>query len=393
MTDRHDPLDKLTPQDAAALDALVEAGFELGRVAPEHRARAERLAAMLAPVALGEVRPSPLGDAILARIDALDAPAALSSLDAEALDSWMQHDHSASRVPGLLRERAYAHEALSSLATDGDAPSARDARIDSVLAALDAADDLPEPVHFERAGRWGWREIVSVAATVLLGVSILWPILSTSRHFSERSRCESQLSQVAMALGGYATDNADAMPLAAAGFGGGTWWNVGQGRGKSNSANLYVLPSNEYTTLADLACPGNPLAPTAAADPDADDWRALPEVSYSYRIPTSGNTERLSARVRFVVLSDRSPVIPHAIAREPMRPDEPSPNHHGRGQHILFSDGSATWTTTPVLSSGDNVWLPAPVERAIESLGGARNVDPIRGVESPESASDAFVGP
>lgn len=396
--------DELHPDDAAALDALLHAGLDPEAVAPELRQRARTVGAVLELLRAGAGASSDAArraaDAMFEHLDALDAPAALTALDAEALDSWIQHGQDAARVPGVLRERALALEALAGAVLGGAMSGGRDARIERVLAAAAKPGDESAPLPFSQP-RWGWREVVSLAAMMLLGTSVAWPMLAAARHSMEQSRCAAHLGRVAMAMGGYGYDHAGSLPMAAAGFGGGTWWNVGAGRGKSNSANLYTLVGQEYAPMSALACPGNAAAPVVAHD-GAEDWRTLPEVSYSYRIP-SGTTLQIAKPVRFVVLADRSPVVPHAIRGEPMRPDEPSPNHRGRGQHVLWSDGAVQWAVTPVLTSGDNLWLPASVERAIATLerraAGTRHshpsqrVQPIRGVETPESVNDAFVGP
>jgi hypothetical protein len=76
-----------------------------------------------------------------------------------------------------------------------------------------------------------------------------------------------------------------------------------------------------------------------------------------------------------------------------MFPFEPSPNHRGQGQHALFADGSVRWLETPVLPSGDNIWLPKPIEMLIDLAAKRQGLEPLRGTEAPADRTDSFVGP
>jgi hypothetical protein len=57
---------------------------------------------------------------------------------------------------------------------------------------------------------------------------------------------------------------------------------------------------------------------------------------------------------------------------------------------MLWNDGSVQWTTTPVLNNGDNIWLPRPIERVLDSLAGKPM--PLEGREMP-APNDVFLGP
>src|SRR5206468_8597012 len=126
-------------------------------------------------------------------------------------------------------------------------------------------------------------DLVSVAAVLLMGVAVLWPILSTVKTYQEKGACAANLGAVASALGMYTGDSKDAFPLATASYGG-SWIDVGTTPERSNSSNLFTLVKSGYAKLHDLACPGNQCAATGPIAPEAKDWRSLPEVSYSYYI-------------------------------------------------------------------------------------------------------------
>ncbi|MBK7404773.1 MAG: hypothetical protein IPJ41_09095 [Phycisphaerales bacterium] len=201
------------------------------------------------------------------------------------------------------------------------------------------------------------------------------------------------MREVAGALGGYALDHDAMLPISTAGFGGGTWWDVGRDPQHSNSANLYTLAREQYLTLASLACPGNPQAARVARTPDARDWSSLDELSYSYRVMARPEREVWGGPSQLVVVADRSPVVLRAVRGQVIYPFESSPNHRGRGQHGLFADGSAQWLSSPVLPSGDNIWLPKSIEMVIDEVSRRAGLKPIEGTEAPADRQDSFVGP
>lgn len=376
---------QLGADDAAALDALVEVGYDPARITdPRLADRAARLAGLLGLV---------------------DAPVQIGSralVDVTYLRAVRQTAGGA--VP------AAEHPGLAALLTAGPdfEGDARERLIGATVATIDRALDAEAArLRFDaRRGRVASisiRDIVSVAAVLLIAASVVWPVLSHMREEGRRTACNANLGMASSALASYAQDYQYARPMVA-GFGGGTpWWNVGSSEQQSNSANLYTLSREGYVSLAALACPGNSHAQTVGA-PDQRDWRSLEEISYSYQIvPVTGRVTWGDGKG--VVMTDRSPVILRAVRGEPIDPWANSPNHSGRGQHVVLSDGSVGWLSTPEIgvgenrwnaagsAHGDNIWLPRPIERAIDQVTGRRRLDSMKGTELPESPDDAFVGP
>ena len=391
MTD--DATSRLHRADAAAIDALVAAGFRLDRVHEEHRERAERALLLLAHLdgtPVGD--PATLTDLAYLRVMRAGAPEPeLCTGDADALDAWMLAKHDVSRVPSSLRERARRHEELAELVSvGGPAPSA--SLIERTLAGVQQTIDDEEDSHRLVMPRMRFRmaDLISAAAVVLIAASVLWPVANEVRFQQSKAMCGSHMASLAGALMSYAGDNRNAMPFVTPGPSGtnGTWWDVGHPQ--SNSANLYTLVHEGYTALADMACPGNPHA-TTRAEAAARDWRSLDEVSYSYQIMSGPHRPRWNGG-RVLVLADASPVVRAAIRGRPVDPWAGSNNHAGRGQHGLWNDGSATWLSSAVLPNGDNIWLPRSIEEAIARVQG-RQIDPIAGTETPGGVDDSFVGP
>lgn len=389
----------LSSADAAALDALIDARLDPSRAVGGDPERIRRAAGLLHLLASGE-RPDPsLADATMARVlrarryvaVAQGGTEALSPDDEAALESWIMHGYDASRVAPSLRERARRHERLANLATSASV-DADGSIVDRTLARIQRfEDETSEARRLPAARRRGLgvrlADLASVAAVVLIGAGLVLPVLSAVREQARRAACLTNLGSTASAMSSYAHSNRDSLPMATASLGGGHWWDVGSPR-SSNSANLYTLARDGYVTLATLACPGNPSAPTRVPSPDARDWRRLEEISYSYQI-MFGPRPAWNGPHRVVILADRSPVVLRAVRGERPDPMANAPNHQGAGQHLLVNDASVSWAGSPVLPNGDNIWLP----RHLEVRSGRIRGTGLSGRELPAGPDDTCLGP
>ncbi len=400
MQDPQHDQHRLSPRAAEALDRLVESEFESAGDGQDASRLEDLLGLLGTPIEPTADRQARIDLTIVmakrAESGSLQEQAhVLSQADSEALDHWVEHGPRG--APEALQGRVQRHEQLAELGSAGGGEAGRADRIARTMAAVEADQRLQsERMRFEQGPELrGWRmrlaDVVSVAAALLIVASVTLPAINGARNKQQLIACESNMRTSAAALGMYAGDHADYLPMATAGFGG-SWMDVGT-RDRSNSANLYTLVRAGYESLDSLACPGNPNAARGKAEPDAWDWRSMDEISYSYRImPADGM--RISIEVpsaaQVVVASDRSPVTLRAARGLVIYPEANSPNHRGRGQHLLRLDGSTAWESSPVVD-GDNIWLPRPIERVIERA--RRELGLIRGTEMPESPTDAFVGP
>lgn len=383
----------LSPADAAALDALAEHGLDPATLGASP---VGRLLSLLGTPAAGEDAPL-LVDAAFVRAlrSAEDGPAALTSRDAEALDSWVMHGYDASRTPAALRDRARRHEALATLVTSAGTPSVSSDLTDRTLTAVQAAIAADEDRMQLRPSVWSrfrMADGVAAAAMLLIAVSVALPAMSSMRSRQQTLACAGNMQATASAMGLYAGANAEALPMATAGMSG-RWLDVGTTPDRSNSANLFTLVRTGHSTLDTLACGGNPSAVHGSPAPGQLDWRSLPEVSYSYQVMLGDRpgwrTDRLGQST--VVLADRSPVVIRSVTHRTIDPFAGSPNHAERGQHMLANDGSSRWTGSPVLENGDNIWLPRAVEQALEALLHRQGL--IQGTERPQGPGDVFLGP
>jgi hypothetical protein len=272
----------------------------------------------------------------------------------------------------------------------------------------------PQEQPLRATGGFRFADLVSVAAVLLMGVAVMWPVMSTMRSYAQKSDCGANFAGIASAMGQYTSDNRDQFPMATASFGGSWLDGIGTKPDRSNSANLFTLARTKYLPVSTLACEGNPMAVRSVSS-NATDWDSLPQVSYSYYIMFGDAKPDATSTPGTVILADRSPVVLRAFNGDPIpRPEENSPNHRGEGQWVLRVDGAALWLSSPQLGD-DNIWLNGEQERvwnrirpyvpeikrhapknAKELIIGVRGVPAgplMRGTEMPSSETDTFLGP
>ncbi len=411
----------LSSADAAAIDALMESRVSAQPVPAPLAQRAAHAASLLGLIDLPHDWPLPdqsatLVDVTLARIaraersSSADDTAQLVPDDIEALDALVSSGFRAARVPSSLRARAEHIDSIARLISDSGPSTRSTLLVERTMRAVEAAANRRiEHAPLRGGGRFRFADLVSLAAVLLLGFAVAWPVVSTARSYSQRSGCAANFAGIASAMGLYTADNRDQLPMATASFGG-SWMNVGT-PAESNSANLFTLAREKYAGLDTLACPGNAMAEHAPADADARDWDALPNVSYSYYIMFGKARPTPNFSPHTIILADKSPVVLRAFSNQRiMFPEENSPNHSGKGQWALRADGAATWQTTPNVA-GDNIWLSQAQERDWNAIkphlpairkqappGASGVLISIRGPvmngnELPESAHDSFLGP
>jgi len=374
-------------------------------VAPELRAQAQRAAELLGTLDGAGLAPQvdpALTDVIMARIAiSEELPAQMSAADHAALESLVMHGFEPGRVPGSLRQRAERHRALADLVCAGQVAPAgpladgAGSLVDRTLAAVQREiDSEEERFDFEsrRAVFSGMRlaDIMSVAAMLLIATAVVWPLVTSLRESQQRALCFGRIGTMASAFGSYAMGSADALPVAAGSVSDGVWWDVGTA-GRSNSANLFKLAPEGYLDVEDMACPGNPEARIAEAEPGERDWHEFDEVSFSYQHVDIASSRVWEAPGRFVVLADRSPITVLNKRGEVAPAEANSLNHGQAGQRVLMSDGSAEWLRSPVLPDGDNIWLPRVVEVVLDNM---RTGEPLlKGLERPLSSTDSMLVP
>ena len=344
----------LCPQDAAAVDALLEHGAG-------------------APV----VTPGSPEEGVAARIGAA-APSGVSADESQRCE----------RVRTLL--------ALMSACPAPECPADLTARTVQAVAELKRRERVIEASQFAPSGRsFRLGEIAAMVAILLIGASLLWPAMDRSRQEARQLACQSNLGLAGQAIGSYAADYEDNLPRRGS-WPGAVWWNVGKHANvtdtlgqpiESNSAHLYTVVRKSYATADALACPENRDAPRCdRMSPSLNDWTTPTAVSFSYQNQFTASPIRASRAATLAVLGDRNP---HFVRRtggngpgfeQGVPFDAPSFQHGGRGQNVLLGGGQAVWTQSPIFPGGDNIYL-------------INGVDTYLGNEVPASTDDAFLTP
>lgn len=398
MIEQHDEsnphMDMLAPDDAHAVDRWM-AGE------PTEGLRDLRLAALLGMLNAESAisADSTLTDLVVLRVmresgmgvpNETDEPAPeLAPLDAEALDAWLLAGGRADRVPSALRDRALRLEGMANLVSEGPVPTHRSDLVDRLMTQVALLPRGTATVEApDVAGRIRIADLMSIAAVLVVGVSVIWPMLSSMRDAHYRTVSSSRMAAAGAGMAAYST-NYGGLPQASASMAGNPWWEVGQNPEHSNSANLYLLAREGFVELAQLASPTNPNAPTRSKGETANDWGTFEQVSYSYRNMFGADNREFAIRPDTALLADRSPIVPRSRRGETARADANSGNYAGRGQHVLFGDGTVRWLGSPVLDNGDNIWLPGSIERDLARDGRAT----LTGRETADGPEDAFLVP
>jgi len=152
-------------------------------------------------------------------------------------------------------------------------------------------------------------------------------------------------------LSNYRNDNNGQMPTLASAAGS-PWWKVGDQGSEdvSNTRRMWVLARNGYVKHDAFMCPATKHSCDFTCNPkEYNDFPKRVYVSYSFRIgcPKAG----LEKMGRQVIIADMSPIFMNISAAEKelnvnlsdalMKKN--SPNHGGRGQNVLFCDGSVVF--------------------------------------------------
>ena len=226
-----------------------------------------------------------------------------------------------------------------------------------------------------------WSELTTVAAVLMIALSLLWPFLSYSRTSASRVACANQLASAGMGFGRYATDYGGVLPRRGS-FPGNPWYHVGEppetGRPiRSNSAHLAVLINGAYVHPNTLACPDNKHAPRDLSV-QIHDWPSAKAISFSYQNQFTRTDTQIDRSPQIAILADKNPFIV-VVEGFAFRPDQLPLFHRQLGQNVLRANGAVQWTTQPLIN-GDNFYL-------------ASGIDHYQGNEVPASDDDAMLVP
>jgi hypothetical protein len=204
------------------------------------------------------------------------------------------------------------------------------------------------------------------------------------------------MSRIARGIGGYASDHEGALPAVATSMGE-PWWKVGyQGaENHSNTRPLWLLVKEDYVNATDFVCPGKRQGRAIQFNQqrakELADFPSRKYVTYSFRVTCNSGRKRKGAEeCRKVLMADMSPLFERLpenysnglcqrLCDELMKLN--SSNHQGRGQNVLFSDGSVKFSRQRGIGIGaDDIFT-------------LRDKQIYYGSEVPSCETDTFLAP
>ena len=245
-----------------------------------------------------------------------------------------------------------------------------------------------------KTGLWHniFGRLATAAVFVFVGAGVItgWNIATNyARQMSWQTKCGAQMAGLFNGLSNYRNDNNGQMPTLASASGD-PWWKVGyQGpENVSNTRKMWVLVRNEYVKPDAFMCPAT--KPSSSFNYNAKEYNDFPKrnlVTYSFRIgcPKVG----LEKMGRQVIIADMSPIFANVSASEKALNiniceallKQNSPNHGGRGQNVLFCDGSVVFVKGRT------------VDASLDDIYTIQNTQTYQGVEVPTSEADVFLAP
>lgn len=276
--------------------------------------------------------------------------AELSHNDQRMLDALVEcgFDLDALELSDAERTRAETLLNLFGLLHDYPVDDADETLMYATLARIDRYEDAQAErmnlaVAEEESSSRRWRglgfrmpDLIAVAAAILLVASVGLPVLHSMRQRSIDLACAQNLRNMAFAFSMYAEDNNNLMPIARAGIG--TWDQF------SNAVNLQPLLHGQYCDHSHCRCPGS-----------HDNLN----MGYSYQWQRSDEPMTWGVTRLTIAMGDRNPLMDAARSGRFIDAYTMSPDHGGRGQNVLATDGATIWLgDRPIVGQVDNIWLP-----------------------------------
>ncbi len=270
-----------------------------------------------------------------------------------------------------------------------------------VMSRVRAAGPPPQVVHqrspwsdaaertSQRVIRLGnLRDIVAVAALLVLAVGIGVPSVLHTRERQQRLGCSQNLWQLGMGVQRYSNVFSASLPFA--GWTQGNSWQATtdpQTVTVPNRRHMYPLLLLAYVTEPRLfVCPSQPHVPMSKQEIQRhNDFLEARNVSYAYQ-NMAGVRPAASSDPRLPILADDNPLFedgrPLLDPRRYGFGDPTTANsyaHRRAGQNILTLDGHVKWNTTPLCGIGnDNIWT-------------LQHVGDYTGREGPATATDSHL--
>lgn len=259
-------------------------------------------------------------------------------------------------------------------------------------------------IHGEQSSRARWvlsnlRNVIGVAACLMLVFVFMRPGLQKARHISQEQACASQLRSIGHGLAQYAHDNQGQMPYVLRPQGA-KWLSVGtqDDQHYSNTRNMYLLVKQGYVPLDTFLCPGvsGSQGVRIKAKVDSETLEALRDftdrnqVNYSFFLVLNRQSFFAKQGETIPIGSDQNPIFANYdsqnqpildLSKHQDLLNRNSANHAERGQNLLFGDGHVRFSPTRHVGlHGDDIFT-------------LNNILQYDGDEQPSTDSDILHAP
>lgn len=243
-----------------------------------------------------------------------------------------------------------------------------------------------------------WRNFAGVAAAaaaIVIISGIYVPVTQNMRAKAWTASCGANLQRINQGIARYANDNDNKLPAVTLSAGA-PWWKVGaQGsENHSNTRNLWLLVQQGYVEPEQFVCSARTEGRAIQLDRDlAEKYKDFPErryVTYSFKLICDQN-QKAWPTTSTALMADLNPVFegfdyidkksaPVKLSDKLLRAN--SKNHRGKGQNVMFSDGSVEFVKQRTVGlDNDDIFTVQNV------------VDAYQGVEVPSCLTDTFLVP
>lgn len=245
-------------------------------------------------------------------------------------------------------------------------------------------------------------ELLAAAASIFLVAGILFPGVGMFRAHSRQVACSRNLAKIGSAFASFAKDNNDRFNEATV-KAGSPWWKIGD-QGKETQSNTrypFMLIKLGYVEGDVFICKGNkqahPFTHPSSGPIQFNDFPSRNNISYSFVLFCNTQETPFEKR-RKIVASDLNPVFVRVFDKIPCDPgfyakmnefekillneelkQLMSINHRGRGQNVLYCDGSVEYVKERIIN-GDDIFT-------------VDGVNTYTGLEIPAGENDIFLAP
>jgi len=310
----------------------------------------------------------------------------LSADERERLQAELQRDARLAAQDQTLRELFAALNRYDVPPAPADLTRRIMTRVRREAAVVQPAGTAPVDDNPHLIRLYGFRDVIAVAAMIVLAIGLGVPGLLHMRERARRTQCAANLAQIGQGMQAYASVFHDSLPFVG-------WlrdrnsWIPTNEPGVTvlpNRRHVYVLVRNGFTPARVFVCPSSRGVPMPQDEVRRhDNFLESRNVSYAYQNMAGKRPVLGRADARMPVLGDDNPIFDDVRTLLGFgwwnRAQRNSPDHGGAGQNLLSLDGTVRWTNTPFAGvGGDNIW----------TLNGVRQYT---GHEGPEVSTDSHL--